>query len=121
MFVLYGFENPKDYITNMIREVEIPEETAITIAETVNEKIFKEISLKADSLEKEEKVTPQQMAVVAQSVPEIIHKNLPMIESEEKVHNVPHVENTTTPLKTTPPAPQHRYAGGIDPYREPLV
>ena len=134
MFIIYGFENPEDYIVNMVREAQIDESIATKIAETANERIFKVISQKIDALEK------QQPSVSVTSTPEIHPENLPMVEKGEVVHEVPHVEHsavppTTPPVSTIPttppppkakpepqaPLPDYRYPGGKDPYREPLV
>lgn len=126
MFILYGFENPADYIKHLIQEVPTSEETATTIAEQVNKKILKAIT---DKVEKPEA--------------EPTHTNLPMIEEGEVAHDVPHVEEVTTnnqqpttnnnspaeiqkptvqdsKPKETPSTPNNRYPGGIDPYREPI-
>lgn len=98
MFILYGFEKPEDYIGNLMREVEISEETAIAIAEAVEKKIFEEITLKTEA-------SPEKML---ETIPEVIHNSLPVIEPDfaretlavkvgETVHDVPHVE----PVKET--------------------
>lgn len=78
--------------------------------------------------------------IVPPSVPEVPPSNLPMIEKGEVVHDVPHVEQPATspvipptpPAPVTPttpnvkteqpkvPVPDYRYAGGKDPYREPI-
>lgn len=144
MFVIYGFESPNDYIQNMMREAQIDEETATTIAEAVNEKIFKEISNRVSDEEKKERMMPQEskedaMRRLSQrmgnvpKVPEIMPPNLPMIEKGETVHDVPHIEPTavapeSTKLEPTNPKPDQskpvsapHYPGGKDPYREPLV
>lgn len=58
---------------------------------------------------------------------EIPPTNLPMIESGEVAHEVPHTEPTIqTPQPIKPEdkkvgVPDYRYEGGKDPYREPLV
>jgi hypothetical protein len=46
MFIIYGFENPDDYISNIVREVGIDETRASTIAELVSEKILTAIENK---------------------------------------------------------------------------
>ena len=118
MFILYGFENPEDYIGNMVREAQIDKATSTAIAEAVNEKIFKVI---AEQINKQPAEKP--------SVPNVIHNNLPMVEEGEKTHDVPHVESTINNKEPTKepekpklaiPTPDYRYPGGKDPYREPL-
>lgn len=104
MFIIYGFENPSDYIANLVREAQIDEVTATTIAEMVNEKIFKIISQKVEEFDK--------------SKPETPHENLPMVEPGEVAHEVPHVEQPKTGKPQMVQTPN--YAGGKDPYREPL-
>lgn len=100
MFILYGFESPNDYIANLVREVAIPEETAIAIAETVNERIFKVIESKIDG---------------GENKPAAEH-NLPMVEPGEVAHDVPHVEKPKIVA-----VPDYRYPDGKDPYHEPLA
>lgn len=100
MFVTYGFENPNDYPSNMVREVGISEDIAYTIAESVTNKIFEPILKKSEELEK---------ASMPKATPDI-H---PMVEPGETVHSVPHVEPPKAPL------PDYRYEGSKDPYREP--
>ena len=125
MFIIYGFEPPANYIDSLVRELQIDEELAISIAEKANEKIFEEIALKMVEEEKG-----------------VIHHNLPMVEKGEVAHTVPHVETPVVKAPTTPtlppqgkaeikpevkeeekpisvPVPDYRYAGK-DPYREPL-
>lgn len=116
MFILYGFENPNDFIANITREVGISEEQALKIAEAVVEKIFEPISQKAG---------------------EGGGGDLPMVEEGEKVHEVPHVETAPQPQpqpsqptqpatqagpepKVKTPLPDYRYPDGADPYREPI-
>lgn len=111
MFVLYGFENPRDYVANIAREVGISEEQALTVAEAVAEKIFEPVSQKAEMGTGDNK------------------NNLPMVEKGEIAHDVPHVEteNKQPPTINEPekqkgvPLPDYRYPDGTDPYREPLA
>ncbi|MDP3874912.1 MAG: hypothetical protein Q8Q22_00110 [bacterium] len=115
MFIIYGFENPDDYIGNLMRETQIDEETATAIAEATNEKIFKIIALKIEELEK------QKPSTSASSVPEIAPTNLPMVEKGETAYSVPHVEQpNASPAQPKVPLPDYRYQDGKDPYREPL-
>lgn len=125
MLVIYAFENPNDYISNITREVGVSEAVAYTIAESVSDKIFDPISKRSGELEKP-------------TVPEIPPTNLPMVEKNEVAHDVVHIEPTTNP--STPlgaskqpttnqeqpkseqskvSVPDYRYPGGADPYREP--
>ena len=126
MFILYGFENPNDYVANMMREAQIDEPTATAIAGQVDEKILKQIAARIEKPQ-------QEPAEEKPSVPEIIHSNLPMVEEGETVHDVPHVEQPPTssppptsasaPVATKPGAqtpPTVHYPSGQDPYREPL-
>lgn len=124
MFIIYGFENPEDYIENIVREAMIDEVTATTIAEAVNDKIFEVIASKVEGVEKTEKPTAEN-----RPVPEIPLTNLPMVEEGEVAHSVPHIEqlittSTPPPIKPEPAKvslPDYRYPDGKDPYREPLV
>jgi hypothetical protein len=113
MFILYVFEAPTDYIKNIVREVGVTEEVAVSIAETVNNQIFEPI------LQKSEEFGTQP------SVPEIRPINLPMVESGEVVHDVPHVEpaisTITIKQESRAPLPDYRYPDNKDPYREPLL
>ncbi|MBX4181523.1 hypothetical protein KW807_01500, partial [Candidatus Parcubacteria bacterium] len=124
MFVIYGFENPADYIGNLVREVHVEEEVATTIAGAVNEKIFNLISLKA------EEFSNPQVAASSTPMPEVAPANLPMVEPGEIAHTVQHVEGQSTinnkqsmppePKKEAIPLakiPDYRYKGGKDPYR----
>lgn len=122
--IVCGFENPADYIKNIIREVSLDEETATITAEQVNERILKAISDKVEEIKN---------GPVA---------NLPMVEPGEVAHptspeasqgqgEVPHVESQPTTddqqptIETQQEKPAQaplssRYPGGVDPYREPL-
>jgi hypothetical protein len=122
LFVLCGFEQPEDYIENIMREVGIPEEMTYKIAETVNEKVFGPItdnSREADTIS----------SMILEIGPEI-H---PMIEKGEVAHEVPHAELVQparqglagsglagSPGPKNVSLPDYRYPGGKDPYREPL-
>ncbi|MDO8565062.1 MAG: hypothetical protein Q7R67_00315 [bacterium] len=128
MFIIYGFENPDDYIANIMREAQIDEATATAIAEEVNEKVLNVIALKAEEFEKQGPTT------VTASVPEISPHNLPMVEPGGTVHDVPHTEPTTNDQRLTTESqkqswvrkpwnasvPTYKYPGGKDPYHEPL-
>ena len=131
MFVIYGFEKPEDYIGNVMREAQIDETTAITIAEAVNEKVLNVIALKAEEFEK------QQPVAVPVSVPEIPPVNLPAVEPGETAHAVePLKESEKMPAQkpvTEDPKQAwarkpwsaseqaYKYPDGKDPYHEPLV
>jgi len=130
MFIIYAFESPKDYLANIMREVRISEDTALNIAESVADKIFNPILQKSEGSEKTIKTKTESPAPV--SAPEIPPVNLPMVEQNEGVHDVPHVEpttdnrqSTTSTIKQEPqpqvPLPNYRYPNNKDPYREPLV
>ena len=118
MFILYGFENPQDYIGNMVRELGIGEEIATTIAEAVNEKVFKVIALKVDELNK-----PAQPLSVSKT-PEIPPANLPMVEPASAQGSEPPARqglaSSGLDKPKMAPVPDYRYPGGKDPYREPL-
>lgn len=93
MLVLYGFENPAEYINKLIQEIPLDEETAVIITEQVNKQIFEPIAVK-----------------VAGAAPnssdsndlEIARDILPMIEPGEVAHEVPHME--AKPTIDSPPA-----------------
>jgi hypothetical protein len=72
MLVLYGFEPPADFPDNLARELGIDADTAVTLAEEVNEKIFKEIDKTLGNIEG------------------TTYHNLPMLEAGEAAHAVPH-------------------------------
>jgi hypothetical protein len=133
MLILYGFEKPEGYIDNLMQEMGIDENLATTIAEEVNEKIFKTISQKTEELEGQNTIPTQP------SVPEIAPEIHPIIEEGEVAHDVrnqptTHNEQPTTevsqeksqtpvPAKVIENAPKPenaKYPGGVDPYREPL-
>lgn len=132
MFVLYGFENPEDYISNLMREAQIDEPTATSIATAVDEKIFAEI-VKQLEAKPEEQTTPDKV-----TLPEIPPSNLPMIEDGETVHDAaPMAESDKLPVpepvlppltsalsqsaKAEAPKPAaQKYEGRVDPYREPI-
>lgn len=143
MFILYGFESPDDYIANIMREAEIPEETAIAIANDAGEKIFNVISKKVGENEK----SSVQIEENQNNTP---HNNLPMVEPGETARIVaratmeirnPKLENRNNieikkedmtqtaqpvePLKkeekpTLAEVPNYTYPKGKDPYREPI-
>ena len=136
LLILYGFDSPENYIENLILEVNLQVDTATTLTEMSNEKIFKVIAAEAAKV-------PETTPPAKPAVPEIPPANLPMVEKGEVVHEVPHVEQPRSePIKpiapiAPPPAPQtppppklelkkpqiptpdYRYAGK-DPYREAL-
>lgn len=132
MLIIYGFEPPQNYIDNLIRELKVEEDAAITITEAINEKIFGEIKRESGRG---------------------ANGNLPAVEGGEKAHDVTHDKTldampkpalqpapTPTPGPVAPPqtsvktrphsdtsvdkvsltTPDYRYPGGADPYREPL-
>ena len=111
MFIIYAFENPNDYVSNIIREVSVSEESAYTIAESVADKIFDPISQKSESGE----ATEEPIVITAETkeealkelsrrsmknqnppalVPELILSNLPMIEEGEVAHTVDSTQYT---------------------------
>lgn len=117
LLIIYGFDNPLNYIDNLVREVKVDLDTAETIAEEVNLKILQIIDRKAQEY--------------------ISNSSLPMVESGETVHTVPHQEMAGAILKPeeerkpievpkkeinlikTQPV-TNPYKGAVDPYREPL-
>ncbi len=141
MFIIYGFENPDDYIENIMREAPISEETAITIATAVNERVLKAIATKVEEFERGEMGKTGEKET---NLPEIAPNNLPMVEKGEIVHEVkPMTEEEKSSIKgwsrkpwsaQTPEAsggdreeqtkvstPNYSYPNNKDPYREPLV
>lgn len=89
MLILYGFDDPKNYVDNLVKEAKLDENTALTLAELVNEKILKPISAKADELSKNISVSTAPA-------------DLPMVEAGEKVHDVPHDKKLDAmPARTT--------------------
>ena len=111
MFIIYAFENPNDYVSNIIREVSVSEESAYTIAESVADKIFDPISQKSESgkateepivitLETKEEALKElsRRSIKNQNppvlVPELVPSNLPMIEEGEVAHTVDSTQYT---------------------------
>src|SRR3989344_2377973 len=78
MFIIYAFESPKDYVAN---------------------KIFNPILQKSEEPEKSIKTKTESPA--PSSAPEIPPVNLPMVEQNVEVHDVPHVEPTTDNRQST--------------------
>ena len=103
MFVLYAFENPNDFVQNIVKGVGVSQETAVKIANSVADKILGPILDKSTEQEK------------------TISNNLPMVEEGEVAHSVPHVEESKPIEPTKASLPDYRYSEGKDPYREPLV
>lgn len=147
MFIIYAFEPIEDYTANLMREIQIDESLATTIAEMINEKIFEVIALKVEGAEKEKSSNEpiiitnetkvdamkelnrrseeiQKMQAPLVEIRKDIH---PMIEKGEVAHEVPHVEQSFVPptpepkseVKPVTQVPDYRYPKGKDPYREP--
>ncbi|MDO8589881.1 MAG: hypothetical protein Q7R69_01240 [bacterium] len=115
MFVIYGFEDEKNYLSNVMREAKLDEAMATTITAALNERVFKVIVNKVN-----ESGPASQNA--ATNVPEIPPANLPMIEKGEVVHDAaPTVTKEIKIEKSKVSLPDYRYPNGKDPYREPLV
>ena len=146
MLVLYAFESPENYIDNLIKELEISEDVALNIAESITNKIFDPILSKVSSYQ------PQN--ITHSNLPEIAPEIHPMIEEGEKVHDAapePVVEHKKEPIfittqeekekelghpskkwvpnyedepeerpKDSVSVPDYRYPDGTDPYREPV-
>lgn len=133
MLVVYGFDDPRNFIDNLTRELGVSDDVATTIATSIEEDVLEVIAVKAEG----------------KSAPE--EGDLPMIESGEVAHDVPHIENAPVPppapkpqpapqpaptpaptgkskpsdatklTKVELPTPNYTYSKGQDPYREPLV
>jgi len=130
LFILYGFENPNDYIASISREMNLSEENALTIAESVADKIFTPISEKSEAYLNS--ATPT-------STPEIPSSNLPMVEPasaqgsgearkgevahtvDSKQYTVDSKPESIKPEETKVSIPDYRYEANKDPYREPLA
>ena len=121
MFVVYGFEDEKNYLANIMREANLDEALATTITTDLNEKVFKVIINRADEVKPAtEKTTVR--------VPEIPPTNLPMVEEWEVAHDVaPATSEVGSKVQevrkeeSKAPLPDYRYPDGKDPYREPLM
>jgi hypothetical protein len=168
MLILFGFENPDNYTQNIVTQVEIDEGMAERITKEVSDEIITDIEKQyemIDAISHKDKVklpqttqapivsrssqipgstnlTPTQTALpTSSSLPEIPPNILPKIVPGQNVHEVAHVESSTTPTQPLVPAsvpaipkptiksengrpnlefPQSGYARGKDPYREPL-
>ncbi|MEX2013422.1 MAG: hypothetical protein WD897_00705, partial [Parcubacteria group bacterium] len=51
MFIIYGFENPDDYVSNVTQNVEVSEDVADTLAQSVVDKVFNPILKKSEEYE----------------------------------------------------------------------
>lgn len=120
MFILYGFENPNDYVSNVTRNVTLSEDTAYLIADSVVEKIFNPIS----KLSEEDKKPSEPASTLPNN-----QSNLPMVEEGELIHDVLPLERAAETIKgegeeekneQKAKLPDYRYEAGKDPYREPL-
>lgn len=128
MFIIYAFENPNDYVSNITKNVGVSEEVAYTIAELAANKIFDPILKKAEELEQQKT-----------SIPQIPPTNLPMVEEGEVAHTVDsrqYIVDSEQKIvdsrqeivdgekqETEKPRislPDYRYPNDKDPYREPL-
>ncbi|MBI1974532.1 MAG: hypothetical protein HYS51_01625 [Candidatus Zambryskibacteria bacterium] len=131
MFIIYAFEPVEDYVTNIIREVNISEEAAGTIAQSVGEKILDYISKQAEEFEKENtkpavpEIKPDIHPMTRLPAPEAAG-NGGQVEPGEAAHDVPHQQPTISDRQhatnSTPKVsvPDYRYPHGKDPYREPI-
>ena len=135
MLVIHAFEPLENFTTNMVREIGVSEEIANNIANSVAEKILDPISQKAEAPETEDTSTApiiitketkvdamkelnrrsEEIEKMQAPLPEIRPDIHPVIEPEEKVHDVPHVEVRE---KVIAQVPDYRYEKGKDPYRE---
>ncbi|MBX4189501.1 hypothetical protein KW785_02810 [Candidatus Parcubacteria bacterium] len=146
--ILYGFLPPEEYQANIVREVDVDEETAERIIKEVTNEIFAEIEKQYELIDAtthlakvEEKPveTPREMPKVTPTVPQPAPEILPEVVPGQTAHEVPHVEFKKEPLVSTPtyaaptnpPAentpkrpdlnlPKSDYTHGQDPYHEPL-
>lgn len=107
MFILYGFENPKDYVSNITKNIGISEDMASNIAETIADKIFDPILKKSNG--------NNIMATTPTNIPEIPPAILPVIKPEQPV------KQDLVGSQPKVSLPDYRYEGGRDPYREPLA
>lgn len=79
MLVIYGFDALGNYIDNLSREAGLTEDTAIAIAEAANQKIFSEISKKAEGVPAKEPVVP-----VKETKQEVIAKLSQRVEAAKQ-------------------------------------
>ena len=137
MFVIYAFESPQDYVLNLVREMEVAEDTALNIVEAINEKIFKVISTKVGESEKSASAPIPALAVGTPppNLPvfepdfardtlmvkknEVAYDAAPTAQSTEPLGKTAEPETKKEELKT--PLPNYGYPPGKDPYREPLT
>lgn len=148
MFILYGFENPTDYVDKLVSEVPLSEDVALSIAEQVEERVLKPISAKLQEDNKKEPVIITQETKEAEKQrliekredmrgpttdnqqPTTNNQNSILPEKALEIHpSVQGGEPTTYNLQPTtgtgikiPGAPREKpsYQGGQDPYREPI-
>ena len=129
MFIIYAFENPDDYVSNIARALNTSEEIAYNIAESIGNKIFVPISEKSEQ---------QNITTPINNTLEIPPNNLPMVEAgpafaqgfgeaKKVAHDVAPAtsevgsrEYEVRKEEPKAPLPDYRYEGGKDPYREPL-
>lgn len=145
MFIIYGFENPNDYIQNLVRELNVSEDIANVLANAVAEKILSQINektrkpalsnlsrneIKQDLIRQREQASVGQK--ISPNIPEIAPEIHPMTQ-EGGVKTKPssdtvlvlNKDDAKKVLGAQPPQPKvtlpdYRYEGGADPYREPL-
>ncbi|MEX2013872.1 MAG: hypothetical protein WD896_00775, partial [Parcubacteria group bacterium] len=99
MFVIYGFEDEKNYLANIMREAKLEEAVALSITAALNERVFKVIVNKVGHA----KPAPQNASAAVPKTQPDIHpviepafaQGLVMVKKGEVAHEVPHVEQPT--------------------------
>lgn len=109
VFVLIGLEKFGDYISNIIKEVGLSEETACSVTQAIADRVFDPILEIIDKSNGDSKISS--------NFPEIAPEIHPVIEKGEVVHDVK--PSTFGEKKEKANLPDYRYPGGVDPYREP--
>lgn len=140
MFIIYTFESPDEYVSNLMREVGLSKDEVLAIIEFVAGKIFDPILKESENNRNiiERTITPNTLPPPSAQgyggAMEIALENFPMVEEGEVAHSVqasdhqqPQASKPESPNKNIKSEwkkvslPDYRYAKGKDPYREPLT
>jgi hypothetical protein len=107
MLIIYGFENPINYVSNLVSQAGLEESQSLAIATSANDEIFMKITevvdqpksaLEPSQVNKKEIIenlaqrvmsARQEGSSVAPKMPEQLIEIHPMVEAGEKVHDVP--------------------------------
>jgi hypothetical protein len=140
MFVLYGFLSPDTFTDNITSEVGVSVDQAERLSKIINDEVIGEIEKQFEMIEALEPKndapnipSPTQESAPTQTspeshtespaVPEIAPEILPKTIDGQAAHDAPKsvVEEKLTQITSAKSEPSTSgYAGGADPYREPI-